>query len=33
MIHAVETIGLRFDEAKAPVEVWIVEHAERPTPN
>ena len=30
---ALEDVGLKLEDGKAPVEIWTIEHAERPTEN
>jgi uncharacterized protein (TIGR03435 family) len=30
---AIEEIGLRVEESRAPVDVWVIERAEKPTEN
>ena len=33
LLRAIEEIGLKLEEAKRPVEVWVIERAEKPSPN
>src|SRR5205814_761957 len=30
---ALETIGLKLEESKAPVDVWVIDHVEKPSEN